>query len=153
MTLQNVAFQLGLRVDGEPISGCTYNWETHLNRDIWSFCRKLLGMVLEESDMQGCTIKLTWFRSAFPTLDVDAFDEIVAHHTHAYILQLLSGFFMLDASASRVSLKSLPFFRDFSEAGRLSWGSTVLATLYRQLCCCVKYNVTNIFGYLAFLQS
>ena len=57
--LQDVAFQLGLRVDGEPVNGCTSNWETHLNHDIWSFYKELLGVVPEESDMQGCTIKLT----------------------------------------------------------------------------------------------
>lgn len=153
ITLQDVAFQLGLRVDGEPVSGCTSSWETFLNRDIRSFCRELLGVVPEESDMQGCTVKLTWFKKAFDTLDVDASEETIARHTRAFILRLLGGFLMPDSSASRVSLKWLPLLQDFAEVGRLSWGSAVLATLYRQLCRGVKHKAKNISACLALLQS
>ena len=77
-------------------------------------------MVPEESDIQGCTVKLTWFRTAFPTLDVDASEETIARHTYSFILWLLGGFFMPDKSASRVSLKWFPLLRDFGEVGRLS---------------------------------
>ena len=49
-TLQDIAFQLGLYIDGEPVSGCTSNWETYLNRDLWSFCKELLGAVPNKSD-------------------------------------------------------------------------------------------------------
>ena len=62
-------------------------------------------MVPDDTNMQGCTTKLTWFRGAFPTLDVDASDKTIARHTHTYILRLLGGFLIVDASASRVSLK------------------------------------------------
>ena len=85
-------------------------------------------MVLEETDMQGCTIKLTWFRSAFATLDVNTSNETIAHYTHAYILRLLDGYLMPNASTFKVSLKWLPFLRDFGEAERVNWGSAVLAT-------------------------
>ena len=88
MTLQDVIFQLGLHVDGDQVSGCTSNWETHMNRDIQSFCRELLGVLPmpEEIDMQRYNIKLNWFRSVFPTLDVDASNKTVASHTRACIL-------------------------------------------------------------------
>ena len=124
-----------------------------MNRDIRSICRELLRVMLEESDMQGCTIKLTWFKTAFPTLDVDAFDEMIARHTRAFILWLFGGFFMADALVSRVCLKWLPLLRDFGEAGRLSEGSVVLVTLYHQLCSSVRHNVMNVSRCLALLQS
>ena len=108
-------------------------------------------MVAKETDMQGCTVKLTWFRSAFLALDVDASNKTVVHHTRAYILWLLGGFLMADASTSRVSLKWLLLLRDFSETGRLSWGYVLLVTLYRQLYRNVKYSAVNISKCLALL--
>ena len=153
ITLQDVAFQLGLRIDGEPVSGCTSNWETYWNRDIRSFCRELLGAVPDESHIQGSSVALTWFSSQFQTLDVDASEATIARHTRAFILQLLGGFLMADASAARVSLKWLPLLSDFGEIGRLSWGSAVLANLYRQLCRGVRQPTQNLAGCLALLQS
>ena len=152
MTLQDVALQLGLYIDGELVSGCTSKWETYMNHDIWSFCRELLGVIPEEPNLQQSTVKLTWFNTAFPTLDVDASKEMIARHTHAFILRLLGGFLMANALASRVSLKWLPLLRDFGEAGRLRWGFAVLVTLYRQLCHSVRHDVTNVARCLALLQ-
>ena len=153
ITLQDVAFQLGLRIDGEPVSGCTTNWETHWNRDVLSFCRELLGVVPPDSELQGSSVTLTWLGSEFRSLDVDASEETIARHTRAFILRLIGGFLMADASAARVSLKWLPLLRDFGELGTLSWGSAVLANLYRQLCRGVKHTTCNIAGCLALLQS
>ena len=53
-------------------------------------------------------------------MDVDALEETIARHTRAFILQLLGGFLMADASAARASLKWLPLLSDFGEIGRLS---------------------------------
>ena len=71
-------------------------------------------------DMQGSSITLTWLSTTFHTLDVDASKEIIARHTRAFILRLLGGFLMVDASAVRVNLKWLPLLCDFGEIGRLS---------------------------------
>ena len=113
-------------MDGKLVSECTSNWETHLNCDIWSICRELLGAMPEERDRQQSTIKFTLLKSTFLTLDVDAFEETIAHHTCEYILELLGGFLLAEALASRVSLKWLPLLRDFRKTGRLSWGSILL---------------------------
>ncbi|MBA0815729.1 hypothetical protein Gohar_000479, partial [Gossypium harknessii] len=41
---------------------------------------------------------------------------------------------MLDKSQNLVHLRWLLKLVDFRRAGELSWGSTVLATLYREMC-------------------
>ena len=146
VTLEDVAFQLGLGVDGVSVNEYISNWETYLNRDIQRFCKKLLGVVSDESNMQGSAVKLTWFSTTFLTMYVDTSEETIACHTYAFILRLLGGFLTADASASRASLKWLSLLRDFGEVGRLSWSSAILATPYCRLCCSAKHDLTNVVG-------
>ncbi|KAL4344762.1 hypothetical protein AHAS_Ahas11G0210800 [Arachis hypogaea] len=42
ITLQDVAYQLRLRIDGDPVSGCIGGWEQHHNgRFIEDFCQHI----------------------------------------------------------------------------------------------------------------
>ncbi|MED6205800.1 hypothetical protein PIB30_021086 [Stylosanthes scabra] len=44
ITQQDVAYQLGLRIDGEPVSGCISGWYDHYNgQTIEDMCLDLLG--------------------------------------------------------------------------------------------------------------
>ncbi|QHN95876.1 uncharacterized protein DS421_18g613510 [Arachis hypogaea] len=44
ITLQDVAYQLGLRIDGDPMSGCIGGWEQHhQGRSIEELCEQILG--------------------------------------------------------------------------------------------------------------
>ncbi|KAL4277287.1 hypothetical protein AHAS_Ahas20G0292100 [Arachis hypogaea] len=65
ITLQDVAYQLGLRIDGDPVSGCIGSWEQHHQGwTIENFCQQLLGIVPGADDRQSqtkWTVKLTWF--------------------------------------------------------------------------------------------
>ena len=45
ITLQDVAFQLGLHIEGDPVSGCMSSWEHFEGNDIFSLCEELLGVV------------------------------------------------------------------------------------------------------------
>ena len=53
---------------------------------------------------------------------------------------------MPDKSSRNVYLMYLPLLVDFEDAGRLSWGSAVLAYLYRELCRGTKYDRKEIGG-------
>ncbi|MED6206553.1 hypothetical protein PIB30_028010 [Stylosanthes scabra] len=53
ITLQDVAYQLGLRIDREPVSGCISGWFEHYNGQIIEdICLDLLRHVPTEGDRQ-----------------------------------------------------------------------------------------------------
>ncbi|MFQ6625709.1 hypothetical protein Gotur_005691 [Gossypium turneri] len=60
---------------------------------------------------------------------------------------------MPDLSRSRVHLRWLLKLVDFRAAGELSWGSSVLATLYREMCGATRPSKAKIGGCLSLLQS
>ncbi|XP_016196015.1 serine/threonine-protein phosphatase 7 long form homolog [Arachis ipaensis] len=76
ITLQNVAYQLGLRIDGDPVSGCIGGWEQHhQRRTIEEFCEKL-----------------TWFQNTVcGELEQDATEECLMRYMRGYIMQLIRG--------------------------------------------------------------
>ncbi|KAK5771110.1 hypothetical protein PVK06_047285 [Gossypium arboreum] len=60
---------------------------------------------------------------------------------------------MPDLSQHRVHLRWLLKLVDFRAAGELSWGSAVLAILYREMCGATQPNKAKIGGCLSLLQS
>ncbi|MBA0841445.1 hypothetical protein Goarm_003936 [Gossypium armourianum] len=60
---------------------------------------------------------------------------------------------MPDLSQNLVHLRWLLKLVDFRAVGELSWGSSVLATLYREMCRATKPNKAKIGGCLSQLQS
>ncbi|RYR26894.1 hypothetical protein Ahy_B02g061205 isoform A [Arachis hypogaea] len=93
ITLQDVAYQLGLPIDGEPVSGCLTEFENLMEngRPAW-----------------------VWFR----VLPADASEETVRIYTRAYILMLLSSQLFADKNANRVHLCWLPYLASLDELGR-----------------------------------
>ncbi|MBA0630836.1 hypothetical protein Godav_002894 [Gossypium davidsonii] len=55
-------------------------------------------------------------------------------YARAYILEMIRGYLMSNLSRNLVHLMWLLKLVDFRAAGQLSWGSAVLATLYREIC-------------------
>ncbi|MFQ6663386.1 hypothetical protein Gotur_030937, partial [Gossypium turneri] len=60
---------------------------------------------------------------------------------------------MLDLSQNLVHLRWLLKLIDFRAVGELSWGSSMLATLYWEMCGATKPNKAKIGGCLSLLQS
>ncbi|KAL4306348.1 hypothetical protein AHAS_Ahas16G0169300 [Arachis hypogaea] len=50
-----------------------------------------------------------------------------------YIMQLIRGILFSDASDSQVHIRWLLLLEDLDRCGMFSWGSPVLAWLYRQM--------------------
>ncbi|KAL4288376.1 hypothetical protein AHAS_Ahas19G0280000 [Arachis hypogaea] len=61
-------------------------------------------------------------------------------------MQLIGGILFPDASDSRVHIRWLPLLEDLDACGRLSWGSAVLAWLYRQMCRAMEHGQRNLGG-------
>ncbi|MBA0880782.1 hypothetical protein Goshw_020116 [Gossypium schwendimanii] len=66
---------------------------------------------------------------------------------------MIGSYLMLDLSRNLVHLRWLLKLVDFRAAGKLSWGSTMLATLYREMCRVTPPNKAKIEGCPSLLQS
>ncbi|XP_072078733.1 serine/threonine-protein phosphatase 7 long form homolog [Arachis hypogaea] len=155
ITLQDVAYQLGLPIDGEPVSGCLTDFENLMEhgRPAWDWFRDLFGELPPQNKVKQMTVCYTWFHERFRVLPADASEETVRIYARAYIVMMLSSQLFADKNANRVHLRWLPYLASLDEFGRYSWGSAALAWLYRCLCHGTNRNVVNLARPLQLLQS
>ena len=73
-------------------------------------------------------------REQFSYPPVGVSDVILQRYACAFILALLGGALFADKTGTHVQLCYLPLLRDFTKISHYSWGSAVLAYLYRELC-------------------
>ncbi|XP_025683363.1 serine/threonine-protein phosphatase 7 long form homolog [Arachis hypogaea] len=87
VTLQDVAFQLGLPVDGEAVSGCLGEFETYMEggRPAWEWFEDLFGERPPPNKVKQMTVHFTWFHERFRVLPPDASEETVRIYARAYI--------------------------------------------------------------------
>ncbi|KAG8481071.1 hypothetical protein CXB51_025794 [Gossypium anomalum] len=125
ITLQDVHLQLGLPVDGYVVTGSASSSD-------WSaVCYELLG--------------------AIPDYINGELERI--RYARVYILEIIGGYLIPDLSQNLVHLRWLLKLVDFRAADELSWGSAVLAKLYKEMCSATLPNKTKIGGCLSLLQS
>lgn len=145
VTLQDVALLLGLQVNGWVVTGNTdLQWE--------DLCEELLGLRPDSSVLHGSALKVSWLRTHFQEPPSDADDITLQRYARAYILSLMGSVLFADKSGADVQLMFLPFLRDLTSVGQFSWGSAVLAHLYRELCRASKKGANEISGPLVLLQ-
>ncbi|XP_020272039.1 protein MAIN-LIKE 1-like [Asparagus officinalis] len=144
ITLQDVSVILGLRIDGPCISGT--------DSDVWpTRCEQLLG-VAPESIPRG-NIKLKWLRETFSvSLPVDASQILVDQHARAYIIHIIGTILFPDSSKDKVHARWLPLLEDLDTCGTKSWGSAVLAYLYREILKVALMQNRELKGCLSLLQ-
>lgn len=147
ITLQDVAIQLGLPVDGHPVIG-------YIPTDVSELCRQCLGKVPTASDMRGNRIKLKWLANEFSddSIPENATPQVLEQYTRAYILKLVGGLLFCDYTGTFVHTMFLPLIVDLDRCKTYSWGSTVLAFLYRELCQATDMRRTNIGGCIYLLH-
>ncbi|XP_028787985.1 serine/threonine-protein phosphatase 7 long form homolog [Neltuma alba] len=145
ITLEDVAIQLGLPCVGMPVIGKTdFNWQ--------DVCEWLLGVRPPADRILGQRLLMNWLEEHFNHLPDDADDVQVQQFTRAYILRLIGGYLMPDRSCTRVYLMYLPLLYNLEEVGNFSWGSAVLAHLYRELCNATNPTEDGIGGCLSLLH-
>lgn len=154
VTLEDVALQLGIRVDGRPVIGST----SFSKERIGDLCQSLLGRRPDPSDIYQSSIRLSWLYDQFCEDRLDAFgrnvsNETLQYFTRAYLLRLLGIRIVSDKSTSVVSCKFLPLLENLQEVGEYSWGSACLTVLYRNLCRATRIKCVEITGCLQLLQS
>ncbi|XP_016699957.2 protein MAIN-LIKE 1-like [Gossypium hirsutum] len=147
VTLEDVAMQLGLPIDGSPVTGVSSF------TDLAALCYQLLRESPEDGDKYFSGIKFTWLKAKIGQLSATATEGELMCAVRAYIMHMIGAVLMPDANEDSVHLSYLPLLADLSTARSYSWGSAVLATLYRELCRATEPHVKDIGGCLILLQS
>ncbi|XP_072084341.1 serine/threonine-protein phosphatase 7 long form homolog [Arachis hypogaea] len=155
ITLQDVAYLLGLLVNGQAVSGCMTDFHLHIEgaRPAWEWFEDLFSELPPLDKRKLYTVHFTWFHERFRVLPADASKETVRIYARAYIMMLLSTQLFMDKSANRVHLHWLSFVARLDDMGSYSWGAAALAWLYRCMCRVTNRNVTNLAEPLQLLQS
>ncbi|XP_072064230.1 serine/threonine-protein phosphatase 7 long form homolog [Arachis hypogaea] len=124
--MRDVAYQLGLTVDGRYVSGCLSEFQIYIQggRPAWVWFQELLGVILPPSQVQKYAVNCSWFQETFGECPEGADDETVRRY------------------APRLE-----------EMGTYSWGSAALAWLYRCMCRVANRHVVKLAGPLQLLQS
>jgi hypothetical protein len=74
-------------------------------------------------------------RQHFTVCPQGAAEAVVERHTRVWLWHFVATFLLLDATGNTVSWMVLPLLgQDWDNIRGYSWGSAVLAWLYRQLC-------------------
>ncbi|XP_072064444.1 protein MAIN-LIKE 1-like [Arachis hypogaea] len=151
----DVAYQLGLPVDGRYVSGCLSEFHLYIpgGRPAWVWFQELLGVVPPPSQVQKYAVNCSWFQETFGECPDGADDETVRRYARAYIMMLLGTQLFGDKSCNCIHIRWLPYVARQEEMGTYSWGSAALAWLYRCMCRVANKHVVKLTGPLQQLQS
>ncbi|XP_076904351.1 serine/threonine-protein phosphatase 7 long form homolog [Bidens hawaiensis] len=153
VTLQNVQVLWGLQVDGQVICG---NDRAFTENKIKEMFNSLTGITLEDRAINRQKINLPYVskkltESNFPyNPNADADERLQRART---IIFLLVGTTLFPGTASNLlDVKYLSYLNDLSTCVSLSWGSAVLAFMYRHLSRSTSADTPEIGGPMFLLQ-
>ncbi|RYR24002.1 hypothetical protein Ahy_B02g057498 [Arachis hypogaea] len=125
ITLQDVAYQLGLPVDGRYVSGCLSEFQIYIQggRPAWMWFQELLGVTPPPNQVQKYAVNCSWFQETFGECPEGADDETVRRYARAYIMMLLGTQLFTDKSVNRIHIRWLPYVAWLEEMGyeTFSW--------------------------------
>ncbi|XP_074266486.1 serine/threonine-protein phosphatase 7 long form homolog [Silene latifolia] len=145
VTLQDVQVLLGLRIRGDIVSGTTaYNWRLLVT--------ELLRKTPGDGDLKWASLRIGWLLEQFSGLLEDANEDVLHQYVRAYLLILMATIMFPDKSGNDIQVVYLPLLRDLTDLDNYSWGSVVVATLYRNLYKASNVKSRDIGGPLILLQ-
>ncbi|XP_015972334.1 serine/threonine-protein phosphatase 7 long form homolog [Arachis duranensis] len=119
ITLQDVAYHLGLRAYGDSVRGCFHNfgkwYHTETWERWWSGCwvPGLRWLHSRRQKKESFTLKLVWLWDRVrQMLQIDD-PETLRQYARCYIMLLIGGYLMTDKSNNLVHLRWLPLLQDF----------------------------------------
>lgn len=145
VTLEDVAYLLGLAIDGEPVIGVTYT-------TCDAVCERYLGKAPDSGYTSGGMVKLSWLKECFSRCPENASNEDIKRHTRAYLLYLVGSTIFSTTTGNKVPVMYLPLFEDFDLSGKYAWGAAALAFLYRALGNASLRSQSTVSGSLTLLQ-
>ncbi|XP_061358830.1 serine/threonine-protein phosphatase 7 long form homolog [Gastrolobium bilobum] len=143
VTLQDVEAILGLRTEGRVVSGYTHgNWADVITQ--------YMGISPLAADLRHGNLKMGWLTQHWGQWAAhSATHEGQIRYTRAYLMRLFGGFLLCDKSSSVVACRYIQLLDgDFEDTSMYSWGSAVLAVLFRELCQATSSGASDIGGCL-----
>jgi hypothetical protein len=118
---------LGLRIHGRAVTGqcMSEGWRAWVE----AFLRHEVG----EQGARTSGVLLSWLRAEFAQCPPGADDQTVQYYCRAWNLHLLGYVLFPDGTGDTASWMWIHCLTNWDQAGHYSWGSAVLAFLYRQL--------------------
>ncbi|CAN1128571.1 Protein MAIN-LIKE 2 [Linum perenne] len=81
--------------------------------------------------IQGRTVRVAWVKRLFDWLSDGASGEVITYHTRAYTWVLVAGVLLADRNGDHIPVHLLQLIGNPRVASTYSWGSAVLAWLYK----------------------
>ncbi|KAL0373386.1 UNVERIFIED_CONTAM: Serine/threonine-protein phosphatase 7 long form [Sesamum radiatum] len=151
ITLEDVQIIWALPIDGLPVTGLDIERST----EEWQiYCREYLGFSPDEEAFKGSRLHTHAIMNFIRTVEIthDTPRPTVVQYTRCIAMLLLGGLMCPDSSENMVPLLYLSKLEDINTARNYSWGSAVLAFLYRELCHASLKGKAAIGGALQLLQ-
>jgi hypothetical protein len=124
---------LDLKISGRPVTGKSDGvW-----RNYWP---DLIGVMPPSIQRHGNKVELTWLEDHIKAMADELTQEQLFQYFRAYVLYLLGKIIVPDTSGNRIHNMYLPLLEDMDTIKSYSWGSALLAQLYRGMCGAAMYS-------------
>jgi hypothetical protein len=149
VTLQDVAVLFGLPIEGPPIA---VQPQTKAERDMW--CEQIWGSTpLPQYCKANSQVSGRYFDDVVLGRDlVNGSDADIQAYAMAWMMQMVCGVLFPDKSSGYIKTNYCPLLVDTNVINDYSWGSSVLAMLYREMCKACHIGVSQIGGPILLLQ-
>ncbi|CAN1173095.1 Protein MAIN-LIKE 2 [Linum perenne] len=101
------------------------------DRPVDDICEQWLDVKPPRNAIQGRTVRLAWVKRLFDHLPDGATAEVITYHARAYTWVLVVGVLLADRNGDHIQVHHLQLIGDPMIASTYSWGSAVLAWLYK----------------------
>ncbi|CAN1309749.1 Protein MAIN-LIKE 2, partial [Linum perenne] len=122
ITLEDVEVLTGLPIDGVPVTVAVDR------RDPGVVCEELLGARPPAGSCTGQSVKISWVKGL-----AGAPADVVLRYARAYTWVLLGAILLADRTGDLIPVHLLRLIGDSAIASTFSWGSAVLAWLYKAM--------------------
>ena len=89
-------------------------------------------MIPPPAELGGSAISTRWLSQQLLTPPMDAYEVTLVHSARGFISALLGSFLFAYKKGLHVHLCFLSLLRDLTHTSTYSWGSAILAHLYRE---------------------
>ncbi|XP_073121961.1 serine/threonine-protein phosphatase 7 long form homolog [Henckelia pumila] len=151
ITLQDISIIWGLPIHGDVISGTDASHTVGVWQDI---CFRYLGYTPLATHFKGGHLSMTslYEHCTSTYIDDNSSDVDVVKYSRCVALMIIGGIMLPDYQGGSARLIYLQLLRNIDQIKSYSWGSAVLAFLYRELCNATRIGKAKIAGPLYILQ-
>ncbi|CAN1181085.1 Protein MAIN-LIKE 2 [Linum perenne] len=102
-------------------------------RPLGAICEELLGVQPPARSCTGQSVKISWVKGMFDRLPAGAPANVIIRYARAYTWVLLGAILLADRTGDLIPVHLLRLIGDSAVASTFSWGSAVLAWLYKAM--------------------